>query len=62
MVPAQLDHAESPPAGGDADVTTMTPDEAHHGHLGAAPSPSGGTVFRLTLPIPRVKEEATGDG
>jgi two-component system, LuxR family, sensor kinase FixL len=25
--------------------------EAHHGRLTTAPSPSGGTVFRLTLPI-----------
>ena len=26
--------------------------EAHHGHLSLAPSPSGGTAFRLTLPMP----------
>ena len=25
--------------------------EAHHGRLVAAPNPSGGTVFRLTLPV-----------
>jgi two-component system, LuxR family, sensor kinase FixL len=26
--------------------------EAHHGRLSVAPAPSGGTVFRLTLPLP----------
>ena len=25
--------------------------EAHHGRLSVAPNPSGGTVFRVTLPI-----------
>jgi two-component system sensor kinase FixL len=31
--------------------------EAHHGHLTVAPNPSGGTVFRLTLPM----EPASGE-
>jgi two-component system sensor kinase FixL len=39
--------------------------EAHHGHLTAAPNPKGGTMFRLTLPMPpdRPEEdtEAAGD-
>jgi two-component system sensor kinase FixL len=32
--------------------------EAHHGRLTAAPGSSGGTVFRVTLPIPRPEEAA----
>jgi len=32
--------------------------EAHHGRLSAAPGSSGGTVFRVTLPIPRPEEAA----
>ncbi len=31
---------------------------AHHGDLGVAPAPSGGTVFRLTLPMPQAEEVA----
>ena len=34
---------------------------AHHGRLGVAPVPSGGTMFRLTLPMPR-EEGAAGGG
>jgi two-component system sensor kinase FixL len=37
--------------------------ESHHGHLAAAPNPSGGTVFRLTLPLSHTEEagqEAAG--
>jgi two-component system sensor kinase FixL len=34
--------------------------EAHHGQLSAAPNPSGGTVFRIMLPITR--EEDVGSG
>ena len=37
--------------------------EAHHGHLTAAPNPGGGTVFRLTLPMPPADkiEEVIGE-
>jgi two-component system, LuxR family, sensor kinase FixL len=35
--------------------------EAHHGRLSAAPQSSGGTVFRLTLPI-ATNEETVGGG
>ncbi len=34
--------------------------EAHHGRLSAAPNPSGGTVFRLALPIPPEEEAGAG--
>jgi two-component system, LuxR family, sensor kinase FixL len=41
--------------------------EAHHGHLTAAANPAGGTVFRLTLPMPpadlgETVREAPDDG
>jgi two-component system, LuxR family, sensor kinase FixL len=38
--------------------------EAHHGRLTAAPNPSGGTIFRLTLPMPpeEKSEEAASGG
>jgi two-component system, LuxR family, sensor kinase FixL len=36
--------------------------EAHHGHLGVAAASSGGTVFRLTLPMPGAAEELEGVG
>jgi len=36
--------------------------EAHHGHLGVAPVPSGGTAFRLTLPMPGAAVELEGAG
>jgi two-component system sensor kinase FixL len=35
--------------------------EAHHGHLTAAPRSSGGTTFRVTLPI-TPREEAADAG
>jgi two-component system sensor kinase FixL len=35
--------------------------EAHHGRLTAAPGSSGGTVFRVTLPIARREETAGAD-
>ena len=31
--------------------------EAHHGRLSAAPAPAGGTVFRLTVPMPPAAAE-----
>ncbi|HEV2334969.1 MAG TPA: PAS domain S-box protein [Stellaceae bacterium] len=37
--------------------------ESHHGRLAAAPNPSGGTVFRLTLPVsPAVGAEGEAAG
>jgi two-component system sensor kinase FixL len=36
--------------------------EAHHGHLTAAGRPSGGTIFRLTLPPARQEEEPADAG
>ena len=35
--------------------------EAHHGQLSAMPNPSGGTIFRVTLPI-MPEQDAGSDG